>query len=691
MYLNIDTRILKKGGKKGITGKMKRKKSNNKRWLCTALTAIIVISIFSVGIVPVSAAPMVERSIDPDTVSPDGAVNVTIEFTADANIFLDLGDVVPPGWDVIGWSAEPATDNMGFNTTTNRVYFTWVLAGAGSYKAEYKLHVPDTADPGEYKLDKGKLSGATLGGGGWTVDIEVDTIEVKPPYGVDLTVDDSTRTTDADVNATYPITVENTGANEDTYDLSVTVPSGADLEVLSEDSVTIPAGESEEVELNVASFLAGDYVTTVEASSVHASDDVTVTTTVRAFYGVDLEVTPEERTVEPDEDAVYTLTVTNSGNADDTIDLSIISNEANFGELSEDTFSLSAGASDTADLTVRDSAVGIYDTTVRATSQNDPTEWVIKTVTTNVTEEEDTTPPAAVTNLAASDPTSSSIKLTWTAPGDDGDTGTATTYDIRYSTSTITEANWATATECTGEPAPQEAGSSETFTVTGLAADTTYYFAIKTADEVPNESPISNSPGGTTLVSEDTTAPAAITDLATSNPTSGTIDLAWTAPGDDGNTGTATTYDIRYLAGTTPITDANWATATQCTGVPAPQVAGSSETFTVTGLSPDTTYYFAIKTADEVPNESPLSNDPSGTTEKGEVIPLPGYVNPPTDPDEDGLYEDLNGNGGLDFDDVVQFFNYLEWIEANEPISCFDFNGNGRIDFDDIVQLFNEV
>jgi len=74
-----------------------------------------------------------------------------------------------------------------------------------------------------------------------------------------------------------------------------------------------------------------------------------------------------------------------------------------------------------------------------------------------------------------------------------------------------------------------------------------------------------------------------------------------------------------------------------------------------------------------------------------EVITLPGYDTPPTDPDEDGLYEDLNGNGRTDFDDVVQFFNFMEWIEANEPTACFDFNGNGRTDFDDIVQLFGEL
>ena len=228
----------------------------------------------------------------------------------------------------------------------------------------------------------------------------------------------------------------------------------------------------------------------------------------------------------------------------------------------------------------------------------------------------DTTPPAQITNLATSNPTTSTIGLAWTAPGDDGNTGTAATYDIRYlaGTTPITDANWASATQCTGEPAPQAAGLGETFTVTGLGAGTDYCFAIKTADEVPNWSPISNSPCGTTTEVPDTTPPAAITDLATSNPTTSTIDLTWTAPGNDGTTGTAATYDIRYLAGTTPITDATWASATQCTGEPTPQGAGSSEAFTVIGLVADTDYYFAIKTADEVPNWSPVSNSPSGTT-----------------------------------------------------------------------------
>ena len=215
----------------------------------------------------------------------------------------------------------------------------------------------------------------------------------------------------------------------------------------------------------------------------------------------------------------------------------------------------------------------------------------------------DMCPPDAVTNLVASNPIANSITLTWTASGDDGNTGTASEYDIRYSTSTITDSSWDSATQVIGEPAPQAAGSAESFVVSGLASGTTYYFAIMTADEVPNWSGLSNVTTGTAL---DVTSPDAVTNLIASNPTANSITLTWTASGDDGNTGTASEYDIRYSTST--ITDSSWDSATQVIGEPAPQAAGSAESFVVSGLASGTTYYFAIMTADEVPNWSGLSN-----------------------------------------------------------------------------------
>jgi hypothetical protein len=109
------------------------------------------------------------------------------------------------------------------------------------------------------------------------------------------------------------------------------------------------------------------------------------------------------------------------------------------------------------------------------------------------------------------------ITLTWTAPGDDGNVGRASQYDVRYATSNVSGTDtttwWNQATQCTGEPAPQTAGTAETFTVTGLQPSRTYYFMIRTADEVPNWSGHSNVAARTTAAAPDSISPAPVRNL----------------------------------------------------------------------------------------------------------------------------------------------------------------------------------
>jgi PKD repeat protein len=62
-----------------------------------------------------------------------------------------------------------------------------------------------------------------------------------------------------------------------------------------------------------------------------------------------------------------------------------------------------------------------------------------------------------------------------------------------------------------------------------------------------------------------------------------------------------------------------------------------------------------------------------------------------TDPDGDGLCEDLNGNDRKDFDDVVDLFDNISDSDVTDNPEAFDFNGNDRVDFDDVVDLFDEV
>ncbi|WP_052727836.1 PKD domain-containing protein [Methanosarcina vacuolata] len=69
--------------------------------------------------------------------------------------------------------------------------------------------------------------------------------------------------------------------------------------------------------------------------------------------------------------------------------------------------------------------------------------------------------------------------------------------------------------------------------------------------------------------------------------------------------------------------------------------------------------------------------------------PFPGYTNPPIDSDHDNLCEDINGNGKVDFDDIVAYYANMNWIGENAPVTLFDYNNNNIIDFDDVVKLYN--
>lgn len=113
----------------------------------------------------------------------------------------------------------------------------------------------------------------------------------------------------------------------------------------------------------------------------------------------------------------------------------------------------------------------------------------------SVTLPEDGIPPAAVNDLFASTGgAGDTVDLSWTAPGDDGDTGTSKEYIVRRNIAPITDANWDESSDVDGEPVPGIAGSPETMSVEVPYPNMIFHFAIKTQDYASNMSDISNCP-----------------------------------------------------------------------------------------------------------------------------------------------------------------------------------------------------
>ncbi|GMU96789.1 S8 family serine peptidase [Ignavibacterium album] len=111
----------------------------------------------------------------------------------------------------------------------------------------------------------------------------------------------------------------------------------------------------------------------------------------------------------------------------------------------------------------------------------------------------DSVPPTTITDLSVTNPTSNSLRLTWTAPLDTS-MGGVTQYDVRWSLSPITDTtSFYAASPLTYPGVPGAPGTPQELIVSGLNFNTTYYFAIRSRDAWGNWSDVSNSPSGTTL------------------------------------------------------------------------------------------------------------------------------------------------------------------------------------------------
>jgi hypothetical protein len=158
---------------------------------------------------------------------------------------------------------------------------------------------------------------------------------------------------------------------------------------------------------------------------------------------------------------------------------------------------------------------------------------------------------AALAVLGPAPARADSITLNWTATGDDGAAGRATTYELRFSeqpvSGTDTTTWWNNASTAGALPPPLTSGSRESYVMSGLATGSAYYFVLRVADEAGNWSGFSNvrarqagTSGGTLATPESFTA----------SMVSGGVDLSWTEP----SSGSGSGYHLYRRTGAGPDT-----------------------------------------------------------------------------------------------------------------------------------------
>ncbi len=203
-----------------------------------------------------------------------------------------------------------------------------------------------------------------------------------------------TQSAEPDEEVSYTINITNEGNGED--DITLSLHGGnATWGTLAESSFTLAAGESDETTLRVTApdgtLAQNGYSITIRATSEDTSTKANrnVFLNVQQVYEVSVSVLGDStKSGDPGDSLSYSITVKNKGNGDDSVNLALEGEQADWGSIVEDV-DLDAGQSMTVNLTVNideEANFGDYSIAVNGSSdeaETDTYDTTSVTVTVN--------------------------------------------------------------------------------------------------------------------------------------------------------------------------------------------------------------------------------------------------------------------------------------------------------------------
>jgi uncharacterized repeat protein (TIGR01451 family) len=265
----------------------------------------------------------------------------------------------------------------------------------------------------------------------------------------------------------------------------------------------------------------------------------------------------------------------------------------------------------------------------------------------------DTIAPGTIELHAATGNDPGSVILQWTATGNNGQSGAASRYSIRYANTAITDDSWEDANSVPNSIVPQSSGEAEEFTVTGLKCDKDYFFAIRAVDPAGNYGCTSNSPTarsgkmGPCIPSEPFPADQ-------SKDIGPVVTLTWKCATEDH---TPSQYSIFF-----GIVEPNMIM------VPIAENL-SVNSYELHDLKQDTRYAWKVKSTDGL-------TETEGKTWEFKTKPLSA---------------DLNGDGVVNTADLVSLASHWLWT-CDQPNGCdgADIDWDGVVNLSDILFLSNQ-